>query len=31
MYQTPDYFKQNADSVSVDVSMVDDRFVTEPS
>ncbi len=30
MYQTPDYFKQNADSVSVDVSMVDDRFVTEP-
>jgi len=30
MYQAPDYFEQNADSVSADVSVVDDRLATEP-
>ena len=30
MYQAPSYFEQNADSVSADVSVVDDRLATEP-
>ncbi len=30
MYQASDYFEQNAGSVSADVSVVDDRFITEP-
>ena len=30
MYQAPSYFEQNADRVSADVSVVDDRFATEP-
>jgi hypothetical protein len=30
MYQASDYFEQNAGRVSAEVSVVDDRFVTEP-
>ena len=30
MYQIPGYLEQNADGVSVNVSVVDDRFATEP-
>ncbi len=29
MHQASDYFEQNAGSVSADVSVVDDRFITE--
>ncbi len=30
MYQASDHFEQNAGSVSAGVSVVDDRFITEP-